>query len=97
MDEFLEEAKKNALFFFVQGSKQAAAQHVCVWKKPLRKRCSLRRELKQAMALALHGHHPPDKTALFEPYRQIRSCGSIEGAQPRQSDLVYSGMFLKNA
>jgi hypothetical protein len=97
VDEFLEEAKKNVLFLFVQGSKQAAAQHVRTWDKLLHKRGSLRRELKQSMALAFHRHHPPHETTLFQPHRQICGCGGIEGAQPRKCDLVNAGMILKNA
>src|SRR5579863_1543498 len=97
MDEFLEETNKEFLFFLIQGSKQAAAQHVGAWDKPLHKRGSLRRELQQAMALAFHRHHASHEAELFKPHRKIRGGGSIEGAQPRERDLIDAGMILKNA
>src|SRR5579862_7189739 len=71
MDEFLEHTEENSLLLFIQGLKQAPAQHVCGWNKPFHKRGSLRSELQQAIALALHRHHPPDEASLFEPHCQI--------------------------
>jgi hypothetical protein len=53
--------------------------------------------VEQAKALALHGHHPPDKSAFFQSHGQVGRSGSIQRTEPRKRNLIDSRMALKNA